>query len=393
VLEQRQLEQDKIEKLLTAIHATPHMMTMDFAGAGSQALAWLHSVGGSSRTVLEATDRYVPTSLAEAVGYMPEKFTSVETGNALAKHAFERAKKLAKPGTPVFGVGCTATIATDRAKKGDHRCVVSIQDTLGTLSYELVITKGARDRHGEENLVSLLILNAIAEASGIFDIDDLPLLEGEEVARAFIPAPELSRLINGELNWLLIAPDGSFTTGETQQSKTLPNIAVLSGSFNPLHEGHKTLSVVASQQLGKDVVFELPLINAEKAPIDLAEARKRAVQFLGFDTLLLSRAPLFDQKAEFYPNSTFILGADTATRLVAPRFYGNTLKGVDESLEHLRQRGARFLVAGRSSKDDFKTLDDIDIPNKYRDMFAEIPENAFKMDISSTELRKKFAET
>jgi hypothetical protein len=382
------LGQPQLEKFLTTIHATPHMMTMDFAGAGSQALAWLHSVGGSSRTVLEATDRYIPTSLAEAVGYMPEKFTSVETGNALANHAFERAKKLAKTGTPVFGVGCTATIATDRAKKGDHRCVVSICDSLGTLSYELVITKGARDRKGEEDLVSLLILSAVAEASGIFDLPDLPLIQGEEVARAFIPAPELSRLINGELNWLAIASDGSLTTGET-----LPSIVVLSGSFNPLHEGHKKLSVVASQQLGKDVVFELPLINAEKAPIDLAEARKRAVQFLGFDTLLLSRSPLFDQKAEFYPNSTFILGADTAARLVAARFYGDDMEKMKGSLEHLRSLGAKFLVAGRSSKEDFKTLADIAIPSNYRDMFSEIPERAFKMDISSTQLRKKMAET
>jgi hypothetical protein len=364
------------------------MMTMDFAGAGSQALAWLHSVGGSSRTILEATDRYIPASLAEAVGHMPEKFTSVETGNALAKNAFERAKKLAKPGTPVFGVGCTATIATDRAKKGDHRAVVSVHDTLGTLSYELVITKGERDRQGEEDLVSLLILSAIAEASGIFDIDDLPLVQDEKLERVFLPAPELSKLMDGELNWLLIAPDGAFTTGETLQ-----HIAVLSGSFNPLHEGHKKLSIVASQQLNKDVVFELPLINAEKAPIDLAEVRKRAVQFLGFDSLLLSRSPLFDQKAAFYPNSTFILGADTAARLVAPRFYGNTTAGVEASLEDLRQKGATFLVAGRSSKDDFKTLDDIEITANYRDMFSEIPEDSFKMDISSSELRKKMAES
>ena len=376
-----------LEPFLTAIHATPHMMTLNFAGAGSQALAWLHSIGGSSRTVLEATDRYVPTSLAEAVGYMPEKFTSVETGNALAKNAFERAKKLAKPGTPVFGVGCTATIATDRAKKGDHRCVVSVCDSLGSLSYELIISKGARDRTGEEDLVSLLILNAIAEASGIFELPDLPLVQGEEVTRAFIPAPELSRLLEGEINWVAVAPDGVLSTGETWQ-----NIAVLSGSFNPLHEGHRKLSVVASQQLNKDVVFELPLINAEKAPIDLAEARKRAVQFLGFDTLLLSRSPLFDQKAEFYPSSTFILGADTAARLVASRFYGDDNEKMKASLEHLRDLGASFLVAGRSSKDDFKTLDDIEIPATYRDMFAEIPERAFKMDISSTELRKKFTE-
>jgi hypothetical protein len=377
-----------LEQLLTSIHATPHMMTMNFAGAGSQALAWLHSVGGSSRTVLEATDRYVPTSLAEAIGYMPEQFTSVETGAALAKNAFERAKKLAKPGTPVFGVGCTATIATDRTKRGDHRCVVSVRDSLGTLSYELVLTKGERNRQQEEDLVSTIILLAIAEACGVFDTPELELLSNETLLRHFAPIPELQQLIDGSLNWLAVHPDGRLETGET-----FANAAILSGSFNPLHEGHKKLSIVASQQLNKDVVFELPLINAEKAPIDLAEARKRAVQFLGFDTLLLSRAPLFDRKAEFYPNSTFILGADTAARLVAPRFYSDDAQKMKASLKHLRSRGAKFLVAGRSSKDDFKTLDDIEIPAQYRAMFSEIPERAFKMDISSTELRKRMAES
>ncbi len=387
------LEQTELENLLTAIHATPHMMTMNFAGAGSQALAWLHSVGGSSRTVLEATDRYIQTSLIEAVGYAPEQFTSVETGSALAINAFDRAKKLAKPGTPVFGVGCTATIATDRAKRGDHRCVVSVHDALGTLSYELVLIKGERTRQQEEDLVSMVILLATAEACGVFDIPELDLLPPETLLRHFAPIPELHHLIDGSLNWLAIHPDGSLQAGSSQRGETFPNGAILSGSFNPLHEGHKKLSIVASQQLNKDVVFELPLINAEKAPIDLAEARKRAVQFLGFDTLLLSRAPLFDQKAEFYPNSTFILGADTAARLVAPRFYGNTSVGVEESLEHLRSKGVTFLVAGRSSKDDFKTLDDIEIPDQYRDMFSEIPEESFKMDISSTELRKKMSES
>ena len=57
-----------LTELLTAVHATPHMMVMNFAGAGAEALAWLHSVGGSSRTILEATDRYVQTSFIEATG-------------------------------------------------------------------------------------------------------------------------------------------------------------------------------------------------------------------------------------------------------------------------------------------------------------------------------------
>jgi hypothetical protein len=376
-----------LETLLTAIHATPHMMTLNFAGAGSQALAWLHSVGGSSRTILEATDRYVPTSLIEAVGFIPEKFTSVEVGEALAKNAYHRARQLAKPEVPVFGVGCTATIATDRAKKGEHRCVVSVYDPFGVTSYELVLVKGTRDRQGEEDLVSLLMLSAIAEACGIYDLPDLPLVENEVVQQTFTPTLELSKLISGEIPWLLINPDGSFQRGET-----LANIALLSGSFNPLHQGHKKLAEVSGHDLSREVFFELPLINAEKPPLEPLLLRKRAVQFLGFAPLILSRAPLFNQKAKMYPKSTFILGADTAARLVAPRFYKDDPTLMMQALEDVRQQGGRFLVAGRSSKDDFTTLEDIAIPAGYAEMFSEIPESSFHMDISSTELREKFAE-
>lgn len=35
-----------------------------------------------------------------------------------------------------------------------------------------------------------------------------------------------------------------------------------------------------------------------------------------------------------------------------------------------------------------QVLDDLDIPDEINDMFISIPENTFRMDISSTELRK-----
>lgn len=373
-------------ELLTAIHKTPHMMTMNFAGAGTQALAWLHSVGGSSRTILEATDRYVPSSLIEAVGYTPEKFTSVEVGEALAKHAYKRARYLAKPEVPVFGVGCTATIATDRAKKGDHRCVISICDPFGLTSYELVLVKGARNRQGEEDLVSWLILYAVAEACGIYALPKLDLMEGEEVKQTFTPVPELTDLLEGKTQWLKIEPNGTLQTGNT-----LPNVALLSGSFNPLHKGHKELSRVAGQYLGQDVIFELPLVNADKPPLEPLVLRKRAVQFLGFDTLILSRAPFFHQKASLYPDSTFVLGSDTAERLVAPKYYADSIENMQKALEDLRQKGAKFLVAGRTSNGDFKTLSDIAIPKDSLMMFDEIPQDKFHIDISSTEIRAKIS--
>src|SRR5262245_49565613 len=104
----------KIEALVETIHATPVQLVLEFTGAGAQALTWLHSVGGSSRTILEATDRYASAALTGLLGFTPEQFTAPAVARAMATKAFVRANQLAVPGTPVVGIGCTAAIATDR---------------------------------------------------------------------------------------------------------------------------------------------------------------------------------------------------------------------------------------------------------------------------------------
>ena len=375
-----------LTQLITEIHATPHLMTLDFAGAGAQSLAWLHSVGGSSRTVLEATDRYTPASLIEAVGFTPKRFTSLRVAKALADNAQRRAIELAPDERPVFGVGCSATIATDRKKRGEHRVVVAVTDSLGTLSYELVLTKGERSRFEEERLVSIMIVSAVAEACGVFALPELELLANERVNKIFEPVAELSGLLAGDFDFLTVLPNGSLSRDE------LRDITLLSGSFNPLHEGHRKLAEVAQTTTQETVYFELPLINADKDPIDLSEAHQRAVQFLGSAPLVLSRAPLFGHKAALFPSATFVVGADTAARLVALRFYDNDADKLAASLESVRTAGGRFLVAGRSSKGDFKTLEDIHISTPYRDLFTEIPEEAFNMDISSTQIRERLGQ-
>ena len=374
----------ELADILTSIHATPHRMTLNFAGAGVQALAWLHSVGGSSRTVLEATDRYTPASLIEGVGFTPERFTSKRVARALALSAHARAQHLISA-PPLFGVGCTATIATDRTKRGDHRCAVAVQDALGTVTYALTLSKGARDRAGEETLVSLVVLQAVAEACGILYFPELPLVAGERLEQSYLPIPELTQLKEGELDWVALHPDGT-----VQTDTTLPDIALLSGSFNPLHDGHCTLAKVVGERLGKEVFFELPLVNADKDPIHLPEARRRVLQFAGTAPVLLSRAPLFHQKAVLFPNSTFVLGVDTAARLISPRFHGGDEEKLHAALDDLRQRGSHFLVAGRSDKDEvgFVTLSDLAVPESYQDLFTELPKDAFHLDISSTALRE-----
>ena len=78
----------------------------------------------------------------------------------------------------IAGVSCTATIVTDRPKKGEHRCAAAWarEDSRGV--YSLTLVKGARDRAGEEDR---LLLNTLAEACGVDERVDLLLLESEAV--------------------------------------------------------------------------------------------------------------------------------------------------------------------------------------------------------------------
>ena len=363
--------------LLEKIHATKVQLVLEFTGAGSASLAWLHSLGGSSRTVLEASDRYATSSLADAIGYMPDKFTGADTSVALARVARSRARFLAGEGSPVIGVAASATIATDRSKRGQHRAVIAQTGPLGVQLLELVLDKGARDRAGEEELVSRLILSAIADGCGLLERPGLGLGAGDDLAESFRPDDDAVRLLEQD-GALLVRPDLA-----VEGAAGLSGRLILSGSFNPLHEGHLGLAAAAAELTGLEPVFELPLRNADKPLLDLAETQRRAMQFAGQAPLLLTREPLFVGKARLFPGSTFVIGADTATRLLDPRFYGP--EGPGEALRELDALGARFLVAGRKRGDGFAVLGELAVPAEHAHLFSEVA--GFRNDISSTELR------
>ena len=360
-------------------------MVMEFAGAGAQALWWLHSEGGSSRSILEAVDRYAPASLIEAVGFEPPRFTSPEVSAALAAHAFSRARRLA-PEAPTFGLGLSATIATDRLKRGEHRCEIAVRDGFGSTRYGLTLAKGERDRAGEEGLVSALALRAVADAKGVLGAPLPALLEGEELQSELEPEGAAAEFAAGARDWLLVSPDG------TLGAELAPEAAVFSGSFNPVHRGHWRLAEAAASRLGTPVVFELPLVNAEKSEISLGEARRRAGQFLGHAHLLLTRVPLFNQKTRLFPGRTFVVGADTAARLLEARFYGSPAAR-DDAIAELREHEARFLVAGRFRDGRFLTLEDLEVPESAAGMFVSLPEEAFREDLASSQLRRRWTHT
>lgn len=176
----------EISDLVRAIHATGHKCCLAVSGVGTQAIAWLFAEPGTSRTVLDAQVPYSRAALDEYVGTQADQHVSAEEALKIADAALRRAQKLAAatsldPATPLIGIGCTAAIATDRARKGDNRVHVAWSSAGRRQAYSLTFIKGVRDRQGEERLGSLIILNAIAEASGLPGRLALTLLPGETV--------------------------------------------------------------------------------------------------------------------------------------------------------------------------------------------------------------------
>jgi hypothetical protein len=165
---------------------------------------------------------------------------------------------------------------------------------------------------------------------------------------------------------------------------------VLSGSFNPLHEGHLRLQAVAATMLAGPVAFELAAVNADKPSLALTEITRRCRQFAGRPVAVTTSAT-FLEKSRLLPGMSFVMGADTALRVVQPRFYGGSVRAMDEALNEMAALDCSFLVAARAWERRLWTLTDLDVPPAHAAMFREIPPESFRLDVSSTDLRRQSA--
>ena len=125
---------------------------------------------------------------------------------------------------------------------------------------------------------------------------------------------------------------------------------LLPGSFNPVHEGHRRMLAAAAARLGAGAgaaagaAFELAIVNPDKPPLSPEDAAARLAGFAGDETVWLTRAPTFPEKARIFPGGTFAVGVDTIARIAEPRYYGGP-EGLARAIALLGR--CRFLVFGR----------------------------------------------
>lgn len=166
---------------------------------------------------------------------------------------------------------------------------------------------------------------------------------------------------------------------------------VFPGSFNPFHDGHRRMAKIAEKICSHPADFELSLRNVDKAELPIEEIVRRLGQFGAPDwnnnVVWLTQAPTFAEKARVFPDATFVIGADTAMRLTKLKYYEDKEAVRDLALATLKSHANRFLVFGRLVDNEYRALESMDLPPDWRELCDEVPEDVFRMDISSTELR------
>ncbi|MCA9917765.1 MAG: hypothetical protein KC445_07430, partial [Anaerolineales bacterium] len=330
------------KQLVQTIHDAPERIVYVSAGAGTEALSSLLGVAGATRTLLEALVPYSQAAFDDFLGQTPAKYVTERTARLLAGRAFTRARWLDAATHPVVGIACTATIITDRPKRGDHRALIATWQPDRLVEYGILLNKGYRDRAGEENLVSRIILNALVEAMSLGNPLPLSLTEDDRLTiNTYHFGGAAQQLHRGELGFFGVTADGRI------RSKNVNPQALLSGSFNPLHDGHLELLQVSAKLLGHPVAFEISAKNVDKPPIAPETVVERIAQFAGRWPVYVSNAPTYQEKARLFPNTVFVIGFDTAVRVLHPRYYQNSITQRDAALKEIAELGSSFLVAGR----------------------------------------------
>ena len=371
-------------QLISTLHGSGRKAALAITGGGSGAIGELLRVPGGSRLLIEAQVPYDEQALATFLGFAPAQASSADTAIAMARSARARAARLVPADTNLVGLGATAALVSDRPRKGEHRFHIAFANSAGVARCTGTMAKGRRDRAAEEDLVSCAIVLWLAHACGIAAPSPRSLLDADEHFEETVVATvdTIDQLLAGELDRVTAQPDGQMMLSAPRPLVLLP------GSFNPVHAGHWSLARVAEEIRQQPLAFEISVTNVDKPPLAGKTVRQRLAQFAWKSPVELTRAPTFLEKVRLFPRTTFVIGADTAERLVAPKYYGDDHDRMHDALDEIGNSGGSFLVAVRiDAAARVRTLNDIPVPRRYADLFSEIPEHRFRLDTSSSEIR------
>jgi|TARA_B100001094_G_scaffold227808_1_gene222336 nicotinic acid mononucleotide adenylyltransferase len=361
-------------EIIQKIHSSPFRFVLVSSGGGTNAISEILKVAGASESVLEAYVPYAKESLDYYLLKQPDHYCSLDTTLSMAAKAYSAAKKIA-PGTNpknLLGVAVTASLATNYSKKGEHKFFIAIQTYKYSSSFSYSFVKGELTREEEEQVVTDHIIKAIAQSC---EVQNHKISENSSLK---------IKTVEAEKNWVkLVDSKIDFVSS----SHRIPEL-IFPGSFNPFHSGHNSMSELAEKKTGLGLAYEICIQNADKPPLSYHEIEKTLNQFNHGHEWVLTKAGKFTDKAALFPNSVFIIGADTLTRILDEKFYLNRQDMLNQ-LDLFNSHNINFLVFGRKIKNNFIDLDSVTIPEHIDKRFSGFGEEIFRDDISSTLIRKE----
>ncbi len=379
-------------QLISAAHTSGRKAALAITGGGTGAAGELLRVPGGSQLLIEVQVPYSEQALESYLGFAPAQACSADTSIAMAHKARMRAAGLAgeREGANIVGLGATAALVSDRPRRGEHRFHIACDAAEGVSHCTIVLAKGRRDRAEEEALVARAVILWLARTCGVAAAPSPQSLLGpdEQFTQVNVPAAgTIEALLAGAVDRVTAMPDGQLHLAAGPPATLMP------GSFNPMHDGHVRLAQAAGDIRQHPTTYELSVTNVDKPPLSGEAIRERIQQFAWKAPVELTRAPTFLEKSRLFNGATFVIGADTAERLVAAKYYDHDEDRMHAALEEIGSSGASFLVAVRvDPAGRLMTLRDIPVPGRFLDLFAEIPEHHFRLDLSSSAIRQQRGE-
>ena len=363
---------NKYQDIVEKIHSSPYKLVIVSSGGGTNAISSLLKVPGASNTILESHIPYSKESMNEFLNSKPDHYCSLDTCLSMAANAYKKSTKINKQSKSkhLLGIAITANLATTYKKKGDHKFFIVVQSHDYTKYLECYLEKDVRTREMEEELITGCVINLLSESCGIKC--DLPEISEQIKIHQIDAEKSWKKLFNSQVGYI-------------SNIKNTPEL-IFPGSFNPLHEGHIKMKELAEKKTGMHTTFEICAKNADKPPLTFYEIKRTIDQFQNDESWMLTSAGRFSEKAEMFPNSVFIIGADTLLRVFDEKFY-KSHKDMMDHIQRFNDHNINFLVFGRKVNKKFVSLDKIKIPEIISARCTGFEETIFRDDISSTELR------
>lgn len=356
------------------------------AGAGLQAELW--EVPGASAYLAGGSFPYATYETDRFLGYQPESYCSPAEAVELAMEAYCRACESRPDGRMPIGLAVTASVASLREHRGDHRVHAAIVTPEEALLRSAIFEKGvdarlrARDEHTVNTVALGLLNNNVLHDSG----------------KEWSPKdPRPYRITDAELRRLFFAHPYFGWNG--RREKELPfkkEVVLLPGTFNPIHDGHREMAIAVFHRTKKPVCYMITADSPHKATLSVQELLARAAMFrrerreaIGTQVLFTEGDPLYIHKARRFPGIGFAIGADAALRMLDPE-WGPPIVPMMQEFYDLR---TRFYVFRRLMSGAFLGWQHVHarclslgVSETYQRVF--VPMNNTISEISSTEIRE-----